>query len=199
MAKKYLDETGLQTLWSKVKSQDTDTLSSAKTYADTQDAETLKNAKAYADTIAKNGTISFYQNGVFKGSFSVNQSTNASLYFTDNNTTYSNATTTNAGLMSAADKTKLDSMSSSGSGATKTEVGFQYRNRSNMSTKNLIAIKMLSEEIDDEGDSLYYFSSCQWTSSTEYGTDSCTIANIYNKNGVAYSGSYDFFIAVYLA
>jgi hypothetical protein len=183
MAKKYLDETGLQTLWSKVKSQDTDTLSSAKTYA---------------DTIVKNGTISFYQNGVLKGSFSVNQSTNASLYFTDNNTTYSNATTTNAGLMSAADKTKLDSMSSSGGGATKTEVGFYYRNRTNLSTENLIAIIHQDESEDDEGDTLYVLESCNWSSSTEYGTSSCVIAIIYNKNGSAYTGNYDYFKAIYL-
>ena len=57
-----------------------------------------------------NGTVTIKQNGTSKGSFTLNQSGNATIELTDTdtNTTYSAATQSAAGLMSAADKKKLD-------------------------------------------------------------------------------------------
>ena len=55
-----------------------------------------------------NGTITIKQAGVSKGTFTTNQNGNTTIELTDSNTTYSNASTTTAGLMSAADKAKLD-------------------------------------------------------------------------------------------
>lgn len=49
MAKKFLDESGLETLWDKVKSEDNSKLSEAKTYAETQASNALSSAKSYAD------------------------------------------------------------------------------------------------------------------------------------------------------
>lgn len=53
-----------------------------------------------------NGTLTITENGTSKGTFTANQSGNTTIALT--NTTYSNATTSAAGLMSAADKTKLN-------------------------------------------------------------------------------------------
>lgn len=53
MAKKFLDESGLETLWSKVKSEDNSKLSEAKTYAETQASNALSSAKSYADEKVK--------------------------------------------------------------------------------------------------------------------------------------------------
>ena len=55
-----------------------------------------------------NGTVTITQNGTNKGSFTLNQSGNATIALTDTNTVYGNATASAAGLMSAADKAKLD-------------------------------------------------------------------------------------------
>ena len=55
-----------------------------------------------------NGTVTITQNGTNKGSFTLNQSDNATIALTDTNTVYGNATASAAGLMSAADKAKLD-------------------------------------------------------------------------------------------
>ena len=55
-----------------------------------------------------NGTITIKQAGVSKGTFTTNQNGNTTIELTDSNTTYSNASTTAAGVRSAADKTKLD-------------------------------------------------------------------------------------------
>lgn len=55
-----------------------------------------------------NGTITITQNGTTKGTFTTNQSGNTTIELTDNNTTYSAATASAAGLMSASDKSKLD-------------------------------------------------------------------------------------------
>ena len=49
MAKKFLDESGLETLWDKVKSEDSSKLTEAKSYAETQASNALSNAKSYAD------------------------------------------------------------------------------------------------------------------------------------------------------
>lgn len=55
-----------------------------------------------------NGTVTIKQAGTSKGTFTMNQSGNTTIELTDNNTTYSAATASAAGLMSAADKSKLD-------------------------------------------------------------------------------------------
>lgn len=55
-----------------------------------------------------NPTITITQAGATKGTFTLNQSGNTTIALTDNNTTYSNATTSTAGLMSSSDKAKLD-------------------------------------------------------------------------------------------
>lgn len=60
-----------------------------------------------------NGTITIYQNGVKAGIFTTNQDEDAIIELTDNDTTYSAATTSTAGLMSASDKSKLDGIASS--------------------------------------------------------------------------------------
>lgn len=57
-----------------------------------------------------NGTVTIKQNGVSKGTFSMNQSGNTTIELTDNNTTYGAATQSTNGLMTAADKKKLDGL-----------------------------------------------------------------------------------------
>ena len=54
------------------------------------------------------GKVTITQNGVVKATFTLNQSGNVDVVLTDNNTTYSVATTSNDGLMSAKDKEKLN-------------------------------------------------------------------------------------------
>lgn len=76
-------------------------------------------AESYDGSIAKsveipsvgNGNITIKQNGLTKGTFSVNQSENLTIELTDNDTAYSDATTSIHGLMSASDKTKLNGIS----------------------------------------------------------------------------------------
>ena len=60
-----------------------------------------------------NGTITIKQAGTVKGSFTTNQAGNKEIELTDNNTTYSAATQSANGLMSAADKKKLDGLNKS--------------------------------------------------------------------------------------
>lgn len=60
-----------------------------------------------------NGTITIKQAGTVKGSFTTNQAGNKEIELTDNNTTYSAATQSANGLMSAADKKKLDGVAAS--------------------------------------------------------------------------------------
>ena len=75
-------------------------------YNDLTDKPTIGNAK-----------ITIRQNGTEKGSFTLNQTSPKTIDLTD--TIYSNATTSSPGLMSAADKTKLDGIAT---GATKITV-----------------------------------------------------------------------------
>lgn len=70
----------------------------------------LEQVKTLIPTV-NNPTITIKQAGSDKGSFTLNQSGATTIELTDTNTTYSAATTSKAGLMSAADKTKLDGMS----------------------------------------------------------------------------------------
>ena len=65
-------------------------------------------AKSVAIPSAGNGTVTIKQAGASKGSFTMNQSGNTTIELTDSNTTYGVATTSAAGLMSAADKVKLN-------------------------------------------------------------------------------------------
>ena len=69
-----------------------------------------------------NGTVTIKQNGTSKGSFTLNQSGNATIELTDTdtNTTYSAATTSTAGLMSATDKKKLDGIATGANNYTYT-------------------------------------------------------------------------------
>ncbi len=60
-----------------------------------------------------NGTITIKQAGTVIGSFTTNQAGNKEIELTDNNTTYSAATQSADGLMSAADKKKLDGLNKS--------------------------------------------------------------------------------------
>lgn len=60
-----------------------------------------------------NGTITIKQAGRVIGSFTTNQAGNKEIELTDNNTTYSAATQSANGLMSAADKKKLDGVATS--------------------------------------------------------------------------------------
>jgi hypothetical protein len=55
-----------------------------------------------------NPTVTINQAGTKKGSFTLNQSGDVTIDLTDNNTTYSAATTSANGLMSSTDKKKLD-------------------------------------------------------------------------------------------
>lgn len=57
-----------------------------------------------------NGTITIKQAGSNKGTFTLNQSGDTTIELTDNDTTYSNATTSTAGLMSPDDKTVLNNL-----------------------------------------------------------------------------------------
>jgi hypothetical protein len=76
----------------------------------------LDRLETFLDQIKKliptvnNPTITIKQAGTSKGSFTLNQSGTTTIELTDNNTTYSAATTSTAGLMSASDKSKLDSL-----------------------------------------------------------------------------------------
>lgn len=59
-----------------------------------------------------NGTVTIKQNGASKGTFAMNQSGNTTIELTDNNTTYGAATQSANGLMTSADKKKLDGLTS---------------------------------------------------------------------------------------
>lgn len=67
-----------------------------------------------------NGTVTIKQAGTSKGTFTMNQSGNTTIELTDSNTTYSAATQSAAGLMSAADKTKLDGIATGANNYTYT-------------------------------------------------------------------------------
>lgn len=94
----YLDKAGLTTLWTRIKT----------TFA--LKSHTHKKSEITDLTIptVNNPTITINQGGVKKGSFSLNQSGAATIDLTDDNTTYSVATQSADGLMSAADKKKLE-------------------------------------------------------------------------------------------
>lgn len=64
-----------------------------------------------------NGTVTIKQAGISKGTFTMNQSGDTTIELTDDNTTYIASTQSSQGLMSAADKKKLDGIAA---GANKT-------------------------------------------------------------------------------
>lgn len=102
------------------------------------------------------------------------------------NTTYSAATTSYAGLMSAADKTKLNSLGSSGNAKAFTETYFSYSQRGNIKTRYLVALMYYDDNGDDD-DTQEYYSSCNWQSTYASDESSNVISAIYNRYGSAYS------------
>lgn len=89
-------------LWSYIKSK-LATVATSGSYNDLRNKPTIP-------TVG-NGTITITQGGTTKGTFTTNQSGNTTIALTDNNTTYSAATQSANGLMSASDKKKLDGIS----------------------------------------------------------------------------------------
>ena len=89
----------LSALWTWIKSK-LATVATSGSYSDLSNKPTIPTVN--------NATVTIKQAGTQKGSFTLNQSGATTIELTDNNTTYSAATTSAAGLMSAADKTKLD-------------------------------------------------------------------------------------------
>lgn len=102
------------------------------------------------------------------------------------NTTYSVATTSYAGLMSAADKTKLNSLGSSGNVKAFTETYFSYSQRGNIKTRYLVALMYYDDNGDDD-DTQEYYVSCNWQSTYASDASSNVISAIYNRYGSAYS------------
>ena len=94
----YLDKAGLTTLWTKIKT----------TFALKKHTHKKSDITDLSIPTVNNPTITINQGGVKKGSFSLNQSGAATIDLTDDNTTYSVATQSADGLMSAADKKKLE-------------------------------------------------------------------------------------------
>lgn len=85
-----------------------------------------------------NPTITITQAGATKGTFTLNQSGNTTIALTDNNTTYSVATTSVNGLMSASDKSKLDGIKKYTSAITGTGSATSFTVTHNLGTKNVI-------------------------------------------------------------
>ena len=92
----------LGTLFGKIKKwfADLKTVAFSGSYNDLSDKPTIPSVG--------NGTITITQAGETKGSFTTNQTGNTTIALTDDNTTYSTATQSANGLMSASDKSKLD-------------------------------------------------------------------------------------------
>ena len=103
-SKNIITDAGIKELISKIKTALSGKAASSHTHTKSQitDFPTIPTVN--------NPTITITQGGATKGSFTLNQSGATTIVLTDNNTTYSAATTSAAGLMSAADKSKLDSM-----------------------------------------------------------------------------------------
>ena len=101
-------------------------------YNDLTDKPTIGNAK-----------ITIRQNGTEKGSFTLNQTSPKTIDLTD--TIYSNATTSAPGLMSAADKTKLDGIAT---GATNITVDNALSSTSTNPVQNKAIYTALSLKAD---------------------------------------------------
>lgn len=89
----YLDKTGLTTLWNKIKN----------TFALKSHTHTKSQIKDFPTIpTVNNPTITINQGGTKKGSFTLNQSGATTIDLTDNNTTYSIATSSTAGLVKSS-------------------------------------------------------------------------------------------------
>ena len=129
----YLDKAGLTTLWTRIKT----------TFA--LKSHTHKKSEITDLTIptVNNPTITINQGGVKKGSFSLNQSGAATIDLTDDNTTYSAATQSANGLMSASDKKKLDGIAE---GANKITVDSSLSSTSTNPVQNKVINDALSKK-----------------------------------------------------
>ena len=81
---------------------------SPDTLLEGETAHSASGEKIVGKAIIGNGKVTIKQGGVSKGSFTMNQTGDATIELTDNNTTYGVATQTTNGLESSADKKKLD-------------------------------------------------------------------------------------------
>ena len=138
----YLDKAGLTTLWTKIKT----------TFA--LKSHTHKKSEITDLTIptVNNPTITINQGGVKKGSFSLNQSGAATIDLTDNDTTYSTATQSANGLMSASDKKRLDGIAE---GANKITVDESLSSTSTNPVQN----KVIKSALDGKAGSSHSHSS----------------------------------------
>lgn len=93
-----------------------------------------------------NGTVTIIQNGKDKASFTLNQSGDTTVVLTDSDTTYSNATTSIAGLMSAQDKTKLDGIEAGATSGT-VVVDDELSDTSVNPLQNKVVTNALSEKV----------------------------------------------------
>lgn len=107
----------------------------------------LDRLETFLDQIKKliptvnNPTITIKQAGASKGSFTLNQSGTTTIELTDNNTTYSAATTSANGLMSSTDKSKLDGIAT---GATKVTVDSALSSTSTNPVQNKVVNSALA-------------------------------------------------------
>lgn len=109
------------------------------------------NAKVFAGAVAGDGKITIKQAGTVKGTFTVNQTGDSTIELTDENTTYSDATTSASGLMSKADKSKLDGIDT---GANKTVVDTALSSTSTNPVQNKVINAALSNKADSAIDNL---------------------------------------------
>ena len=139
----YLDKAGLTTLWTKIKN----------TFALKSHTHTKSQIKDFPTIpTVNNPTITINQGGVKKGSFSLNQSGAATIDLTDDNTTYSVATQSADGLMSAVDKKKLEGIAE---GANKITVDSSLSSTSTNPVQN----KVIKSALDGKAGSSHSHSS----------------------------------------
>ena len=129
----YLDKAGLTTLWTKIKN----------TFALKKHTHKKSEITDLTIPTVNNPTITINQGGVKKGSFSLNQSGAATIDLTDDNTTYSVATQSADGLMSAADKKKLEGIAD---GANKITVDSALSSTSTNPVQN----KVINSALDNK-------------------------------------------------
>ena len=104
-----------------------------------------------------NAQITIRQNGTEKGSFTLNQTSPKTIDLTD--TIYSNATTSAPGLMSAADKTKLDGIAT---GATNITVDSALSSTSTNPVQNKAIYTALSLKADKTTLASYFDNVGSW-------------------------------------
>lgn len=111
----------------------------------------IKKALDEKGSTAGDGKITVKQAGTVKGTFTVNQTGDTIIELTDENTTYGVATTSANGLMSKADKTKLDGVDT---GANKTVVDTALSSTSTNPVQNKVINTALSNKADSAIDNL---------------------------------------------